>query len=84
MNRRHFFLLAGVFAVGASGCTGFRCPRLHHPGTVEQQRKEAERFDPYPENDIGPPVVGARPREYEAPAPEPERARRFSPFGWQR
>ena len=41
-------------------------------------------FDPYPLNDIGPAIVGGRPREFANPLPEPQRneltARPTSPW----
>jgi hypothetical protein len=40
---------------------------------VEQQRQNASLHDPYSDNDIGPEVVGGRPREFEKPRSEPVR-----------
>ena len=48
------------------------------------QQKKAERFDPYADNDIGPEVVGARPRDYQKPIPETSRARWTIPSTEQR
>ena len=46
------------------------------------QQLRAERFDPYPEVDTGPEVVGGRPRDYQVPMSEPARAQQWrSPFG---
>jgi len=42
-------------------------------GTIERQKNRAVTFDPYPLNDIGPPVVGGRPREFANPLPEAQR-----------
>jgi hypothetical protein len=36
---------------------------------VDHQQARAEVFEPYPENDAGPAVVGGRPREYQDPRP---------------
>ena len=37
-------------------------------------RARAPWYDPYPENEPGPAMVGVRPREYQKPPPEPSRA----------
>jgi hypothetical protein len=42
-------------------------------GSIDRQKSRAVTFDPFPLNDIGPPVVGGRPREYANPLPEPVR-----------
>ncbi|GIW98410.1 MAG: hypothetical protein KatS3mg111_1743 [Pirellulaceae bacterium] len=42
-------------------------------GTIERQKARAAIHDPYPLNDIGPEVVGGRPREFASPQPEPVR-----------
>lgn len=42
-------------------------------GSVDRQKSRAVVFDPYPLNDIGPPIVGGRPREYANPLPEAAR-----------
>ena len=68
-----WFAVAVVFAV-LTGC-GMERPRLLHPGPAAYQQKKAERFVPYADNDIGPEVVGSRPRDYQKPIPEPSRAR---------
>ncbi|MEM7473726.1 MAG: membrane or secreted protein [Planctomycetota bacterium] len=39
-------------------------------GTTERQKARATVHDPFPLNDIGPEVVGGRPREYFNPQPE--------------
>ena len=70
---------AGLLAA-ASGCTPevhryMRFPNFLHPGWAHQQRLEAIEHDPYPLDDVGPEVVGGRPREYQRPLNEVERAR---------
>src|SRR5271166_6600170 len=52
------------------GCVGLATPNLSHPGTEANQQARAQVFEPYPENEPGPPVVGARPREYQEPRAE--------------
>lgn len=75
-------LLASILALSASvGCSSVDGPRWFGPGTAGQQRAEAARFDPYPENDTGPAVVGGRPRDYQNPVAEPSRAR-WNPLSW--
>lgn len=39
-------------------------------GTIDRQKSRAVVHDPYPLNDIGPPVIGGRPREYIDPQAE--------------
>jgi hypothetical protein len=63
-----------------AGCTAeihryVRFPDFMSPGWAQQQRAEAIEHDPYTLNDIGPEVVGGRPREYMQPVPEVARAR---------
>ena len=42
-------------------------------GSEEVQKARAVYFDPYPLNDIGPEVVGGRPRGFQNPLPEANR-----------
>jgi hypothetical protein len=63
-----------------TGCTAevhryVRFPDFMSPGWAQQQRADAIVHDPYTLNDIGPEVVGGRPREYQQPVTEVERAR---------
>ena len=68
--RRILSLIALSFALPACiGPQSLATPDLAHPGTEERQQARAKRFEPYPEIDMGPPVVGARPREYQEPRP---------------
>src|SRR5262245_25759167 len=46
-----------------------------HPGPAAYQRAQAIQHDPYVLNDVGPEVVGGRPREYMIPLNEVDRAR---------
>jgi hypothetical protein len=72
-----FFSLAlyGLFFFCLAGCASVARPSLAHPGSAPVQQSRAVRFDPYPENEPGPALVGVRPREYEKPIAEPSRAR---------
>jgi hypothetical protein len=42
-------------------------------GTIDRQKSRATIHDPYPLNDIGPEVVGGRPREFYSPQSEAAR-----------
>jgi hypothetical protein len=41
------------------------------------QRADAVVFDPYPLDDVGPPIVGGRPLGYQRPVPEVTRGRMY-------
>ena len=62
-----------------AGCATIRMPDLLHPGPAGYQRANALQYDPYPLDDIGPPVEGARPREYARPIPEVKRGQTYTP-----
>jgi hypothetical protein len=65
------------------GCSPtVRWPRLIGPGTAPYQRAYAEHFDPYPQNDMGPEIVGGRPLEYQKPPNEVQRSRQHTPMGF--
>jgi hypothetical protein len=68
-------LITGAFV----GCYSpyFRTPNFAHPGTAAEQRADAERFDPYPDPDAGPPVLGGRPPGFTRPLTDTEWARRY-------
>jgi hypothetical protein len=70
------WLVAGLLGFAAlGGCQSVAGPEWEHPGPMAVQQKRALRYDPYPENELGPPATGMRPREYDIPPPEPSRAR---------
>jgi hypothetical protein len=86
LMRAAFQLLLFVATAAASsiGCTPeahryIRFPDLAHPGWAHEQRGQAIEHDPYPVDDAGPEVVGGRPREYQRPLNEVERARMKAP-----
>jgi hypothetical protein len=56
-----------------TGC-GALGPYLSNDVPLRYQREQIKRFDPYPDQDIAPPMVGVRPPDFSAPAPEGERA----------
>ena len=71
MIRRHALLVVALLL--PCGCADIAVPRLLHPGSEEYQQTRAERFDPYPEPDVAPEIVGGRPLQYLKPAPPAER-----------
>lgn len=73
-------LAMGLGSLAACSPT-IRYPRWQSPGTAPLQRYNAEQFDPYPLPDVGPAIVGGRPREYSVPVPEVTRARMGMPLG---
>jgi hypothetical protein len=80
--RRLFWTL--ICTVSASGCTPeihryMRFPSLENPGSAPYQRAEAIQHDPYPLDDVGPPIVGGRPLGYLQSVNEVERARMAAP-----
>ena len=66
-----FLLFAGCQGsqVGAQRWSG----GIYGQGSEERQKFRAASFDPYPLNDIGPEVVGGRPRGFMNPLPEANR-----------
>jgi len=59
--------------------------RLFAPaGTVQKQRFNATVFDPYADSELGPEVVGSRPKDYQKPLTDSDKSRLFrkmwSPF----
>jgi hypothetical protein len=65
------FALAGAMSVlAASGCSSsVGRPNWLNPGPVAYQQNQALRYDPYPDDSLGPAVLGGRPREYDRPRP---------------
>lgn len=74
------FVIAAIalMVVTSAGCRGYRTPFNTPAGSYKQQRFEAVAHDPYPQDDLGPEVVGGRPREYQKPAAEPVRDKMYS------
>jgi hypothetical protein len=72
-----------VVAVCAAGCRSVAPPTLAPQGDAAYQQYNAQRFDPLPEPDSAPEIVGARGREYERPIAAPSRAR-WDPRTWVR
>jgi hypothetical protein len=81
MSLRFGFRIALLAAIGAPlvACSSaVRKPRLLHPGPASFQRYNATQFDPYPQNDMAPEIVGGRPLDYQVPPNEVTRARQFT------
>ena len=70
MKNHTRILLAAALVMVLAGCRNLEPPNFSCPGTAAYQQSMAQRFDPYPENEPGPAIVGARPRGYEKPPPE--------------
>jgi hypothetical protein len=70
-------LAFGLFMMPACSPT-IRKPRLESPGTAPIQRYNATQFDPYPQTDMGPEIVGGRPPDFAIPVPEVERASQYT------
>ena len=81
MKGQMFFAVALLTLTALGGCKGTAGPCWLHPGSAQEQRARALRYDPYPENEPGPSMAGVRPREFEKPPPEPSRAR-WQDGGW--
>lgn len=70
----------------SGGCASLGKPTWPAPGGSRMQQRRAVRFDPYPQDDIGPylfrePLMdGTRPRDYNEPVPEIRRSRWWSPL----
>ena len=64
-----FAMLPILVLVSVSGCN-IR-PDLSPPGDIYTQRYQAVVHDPFPSDDLGPVIEGARPMEYERPLHEP-------------
>lgn len=68
-------ILLALAASSAGGCQTLALPRLFDPTPISYRQSRAQQFDPFPENEPGPPIVGARPREFDRPLPEARRAK---------
>ena len=70
-------ILLGLLVIFASGCRSDGSLRWGGSpwgqGSVDRQKARAVTFDPYPQGDVGPEVVGGRPRGFVDPLAEPQR-----------
>jgi hypothetical protein len=70
-------ILGGACAPLVACSSTIRWPNLRGPGPATYQRAQAEQTDPFPIPDMGPEVVGGRPREFDKPRDEVRRSRQF-------
>ena len=59
------------------GCAADGSYDPFNPGNIHTQRLRATIHDPYSDQDLGPEVVGGRPRDYQQQLPEPVRNRLY-------
>lgn len=80
-RRDAFWLLwIALWAAASGGCSGLMRPYdFWQPGDVRHQRSVAISHDPYTLDDLGPPVLGGRPRAFEKPLSEVQRAQLYNP-----
>ena len=62
-------ICAAIFLVSLTGCA--LRPDFGPPGTIYEQRARAVLNDPFPAVDLGPEIVGGRPRGYDTPLAQP-------------
>lgn len=68
-------MLFGITVALAAGCNseGHQSwSNFWFRGTAKEQQLRAQRFDPYPQDNIAPPIGGGRPREYDRPYTAPK------------
>ena len=69
------FVLLTFAAIAASSGCNYGMPRFSAWRPLWAQRQQIQRFDPYPDNDIGPPMEGVRPPDFQEQVTEPRRSR---------
>lgn len=69
---RYWIIFLLGMELACCGCVGGRRFGFPHPEPVPRPvtERRAERFDPYPDPNIGPAIPGSRPRCFETPATE--------------
>jgi len=78
--RRLCVLGAGMLLVTViAGCPTTAGPNWLRPGPAQEQQARAVPFDPYPQSEPGAAMTGTRPRDYEKPVSEADRAKMLSP-----
>lgn len=76
MKKTYGLALIPMLALALTGCRVGES-LWSPPGNLEKQRFEATVFDPYTDNELGPEVVGGRPRGFQKPHSDPDRSRLF-------
>lgn len=62
------FVVLVCCSIAASGCSSSVArPNWMNPGSVAYQQQQALRYDPFPLDDLGPPIAGGRPRDFDRP-----------------
>lgn len=84
MLRRVALVLLTLVTAATAGCANGRFYNPFRPADVQAQRIRATVRDPYPDQDLGPKVEDARPRDYQKQTPEPVRNRFFTDSWWGR
>jgi len=82
MLRKMTLVLLASAAMCSAGCANGRFYNPFRPADVQAQRIRATVHDPYPDQDKGPPVDDARPRDYQRQTPEPVRNRFYTDNLW--
>jgi len=77
LSRFRLLAMAAPLVASVVGCSSLAPPSFYNPGPAAYQQSRALRFDPYPEVEPAPEIVGARPLEYEKPLDEVYRSRWF-------
>jgi len=84
MLRRMTLVLLTLTTMFSAGCANGRFYNPFRPADVQAQRIRATVHDPYPDQDKGPPVDDARPRDYQRQTPEPVRDQFSGVNPWSR
>ncbi len=72
-DRRISCLLLAAALLAIVGCGPFfGLPSICEPGSESQKLADAKKFDPYPDPNMGPAVVGGRPEGFMHPRPDPD------------
>ena len=69
MSSFRFTFLAALLIL-TSGC--YLRPNFGPPGTIGMQRSRAVLHDPFPSNELGPPILGGRPLGFDLPQSQSE------------
>ncbi|MEM8678992.1 MAG: membrane or secreted protein [Planctomycetota bacterium] len=77
LRDRVVLTLVLLSALALSGC-GVTIPSLRHPGHLYTQQLRATYHDPYAEPELGPPIEGGRPEQYEIPRAIPVQAQWYN------
>lgn len=75
MHRLAWTLCLAFASLAGSGCRTQLDPYSWYNAPPGHQERQIQRFDPYPDTDIGPEMEGVRPRDFRSPVTEPARAR---------